>query len=195
MKRPMIAVLIGACICLTGCSQPTPQKAADGAVWDTAWISVGNVIGVSTPDEMTPQENSDALSANGMYYATWSIGESEPYVNADGDNSQIYDAQAYLLLAGYKSPDEANEAAEEWLSMASEQYALETTSTGEYNGQEFTVITYAYTSESNPYEQGASAFGAYGNYAVSVEVSCREGFEGDGLDVLERFLAECHYAA
>ena len=67
MKRSMIAVLIGVCVCLTGCSQPMPQEAADGAVWDTAWISVGNVIGVSTPDEMTPQENSDALSANGMY--------------------------------------------------------------------------------------------------------------------------------
>ena len=41
--------------------------------------------------------------------------------------------------------------------MASSQYAIEGTSAETYNGQEFTVITYTYESDTNPYARGASA--------------------------------------
>lgn len=182
-------------LCLSGCGQAALPKTADGQEWSDDWVTVGNVIGVDTLDGLTAQENSDALTANGMYYATWSIGEAESYVNEDGDDAQIYDAQIYFLLAGYNSTNKAEENMDKWLSMASDQYEVTETVTEIYNGQEFTVISYTYKSEDNPYDHGVSAFGTYGNYAISVELSCQESFDGNALDVLENFLENCHYAA
>ncbi|MCI8538443.1 MAG: hypothetical protein HFF18_07225 [Oscillospiraceae bacterium] len=180
---------------LSGCVRAVPPKAVDGTAWNEDWVTLGNALGVDTPEGLTAQESSDALSAKGMYYATWSIGEAEPHINEDGEDAQLYDAQVYLLAAGYDSTQKAEEAAEEWLAMANEQYAVEETKAETYNGQEFIVITYTYTSESNPYSRGASAFGTYGNYAVSAELSCQEGFEDGALETLENFLDHCHYAA
>lgn len=194
MKRYFSAALAALCLCLAGCSQPVPQRAADGAAWSESWVTVGNVIGVETPDQFTLRENSDAIAARGMYYATWSDGEAEPYTNEDGGEAQIYDAQIYLLLAGYDEAGKAEDAAAEWLDMASGQYAVETSAGETYNGQAFTVITYTYQSETNPYARGASAFGVYRNYAVSVELSCREGYGGSARELLEAFLQSCHYA-
>ena len=182
-------------LCLTGCGAPAPDAAADGTAWDESWVTVGNVIGIETPTGMTFRENSDALSAKGMYYATWSIGEAVPTVNEDGEDAQVYDAQVYLLLAGYDSSAKAESAASEWLDMAYGQYTVDAEAAETCNGQEFTVIIYTYASETNPYAYGASAYGTYGNYAVSVELSCREDFDGNAQEILEDFLEHCHYAA
>ena len=109
--------LLGLCLCmallLTGCGRTAPPKAADGASWSEDWVTLGNVVGVDTPEGLTAQENSDALSAKGMCYATWSIGQAEPHINEDGEDAQLYDAQVYLLTAGYDSTQKAAEAAEE----------------------------------------------------------------------------------
>jgi len=192
MKRFML-VLLALALGLTGCGQ-VPVQAADGAAWSKDWVTVGNVMGVDTPDGMTARENSDTLAASGMYYAAWSIGEAEPYVNEDGDDAEIYDAQTYVLLSGYNAAEKAEENAAEWQSMANERYAVEQTQSLTCNGQEFTVLSYTFDSETNPYARGASAFGVYRNYAISVELSCREGFTGDPLEVLTDFLEHCHYS-
>jgi len=193
MKK-LMPFLLALLLILTGCGQPSPVQAADGTDWNENWVTVGNVVGVDTPEGMTARENSDALSASGMYYATWSIGEAEPYVNENGEDAEIYDAQVYLLLAGYNATEKAEENAAEWQSMAGERYAVERTQSLTCNGQEFTVLTYAFDSETNPYAYGVSAFGVYRNYAVSVELSCREGFTGDPPEVLTDFLEHCHYS-
>ena len=193
MKKSLFTLLAAACVCLAGCAQ-IPAAAADGAAWDDGWITVGGIIGVDTPDGIDHRENNDSLSIKGMYYAAWSIGEPEPYVNEEGDEAQLYDAQIYLLLAGYDAPEKAEESAAEWQSMANERYAVEQTLSTACNGQDFTVVTYAFHSETNPYARGASAFGVYRNYAVSVELSCREGFTGDPLEILSDFLEHCHYS-
>lgn len=197
MKKYIVMLLsMAACVCLAGCFQAAiPEKAADGTAWHEDWVSVGNIVGVDTPAGVDIRENNDALGVKGMYYATWSIGDETPYVNADGDNAAIYDAQFYLLLAGYDSVEKAETALADWQSMAASGYALEDTSEGVYNGQPFTLITYTYSSETNPYQRGASAFGIYRNYAVSVEISCLEGFDGDARSLLTDFLEHCHYAA
>lgn len=182
-------------LCLAGCSQPAPRQAADGAAWDENWVNVGNVIGADTPEGLIPRENNDALATNGMYYATWSIGEAEPFVNEDGDAAQIYDAQLYLLLAGYHAAEKAEDSAAEWLEMASSRYTAGDASTEIYNGQAFTVLACTYNSETNPYAGGVSAFGVYRNYAISVELSCQEGFAGNAQEILADFLENCHYAA
>ncbi len=191
-KLGLIALALA--VFLTGCGQLPPARAADGAAWSDAWVTVGNVVGVDTPEAMTARENADALAASGMYYATWSIGDMEPYVNEDGEDAEVYDAQVYLLLAGFAPAEKAEQKAAEWIAMANDRYAVNETKTVTCNGQEFTVLTYAFTSETNPYAVGASAFGVYRNYALSVELSCREGFTGDPLEVLTDFLNRCHYS-
>lgn len=102
MKK-YVCLLLAVCVCLSGCAALPPRQAADGLARSGDWVTVGGVIGVETPGGLDPLENNDALSANGMYYATWSMGEAVPYTNADGEASELYDAQLYLLLAGYPS--------------------------------------------------------------------------------------------
>ena len=193
MKKSLLVLLLAVCVCLAGCTQ-VPTAAADGTAWSDDWITVGGIVGVDTPAGISPRENSDALAVNGMYYATWSIGEPEPYTNEDGDEAQLYDAQIYLLLAGYNAAEKAEESAAQWQAMANERYAVDQAQSAVCNGQEFSVLTYTFDSETNPYARGASAFGVYGNYAVSVELSCRETFNGDPLEVLTDFLEHCHYS-
>ena len=197
MKKWMALLLAGAlCLGLAGCgAPPPPEKAADGLDWAESWITVGGVVGVDTPEGMDPQENNEALAANGMYYATWSIGEGQPYTNEDGEEAQVYDVQVYLLLGGYKSAEEAQTTLAQWEDMAMLQYAVEQTGSETHNSQDFTIITYSFDSETNPYVRGASAFGSYRNYALSVELICREGYDGDAAQLLSRFLDSCHYAA
>ena len=194
MKR-FVLILLALCLCLTGCGQPVPVQAADGAAWDDNWITVGGIVGVDTPAGIRHQENNDSLSLKGMYYATWSIGEAESYVNEDGDEAQLYDAQIYFLLAGYDEAEKAEESTAEWEAIANEHYAVEQTVPATCGGQDFTMLTYAYVSETNPYARGASAFGVYRNYAINVEVSCREDYTGDPREILTDFLEHCHYSA
>lgn len=195
MKKWMALLLAGAlCLGLTGCGTLPPEKAADGLDWDKNWVTVGNIVGVDTPDGMEPRENNEALAANGMYYATWSMGESQPYTNEDGDEAELYDAQVYLLLGGYKSAKDAESTLSQWKDMANLQYVIDDTSTQTCSGLEFTVITYTFDSGANPYARGASAFGTYRNYAVSVELTCRQDFNGDAAQLLTQFLDRCHYA-
>lgn len=193
MKKRMLCLLL-AVLCLSGCGQPPPARAADGADWDGSWVTVGNVVGVDAPAGLELRENNDALAANGMYYAAWSIGEETPFVNAEGDDAKLYDAQIYLLLAGYGQAEKAEDRAAELLDMAAAQYTVEDTMEAVHNGQRFTIMTYTYHTETNPYQRGASAFGVYRNYAVSVEISCREDFDGDAPAILGDFLDRCHYS-
>lgn len=194
MKK-YVFLLLAVCMCLSGCATLPPRQAADGLAWSGDWVTVGGVIGVETPGGLDPLENNDALSANGMYYATWSMGEAAPYTNADGEASELYDAQLYLLLAGYDAAEKAEDAAAEWLEMASERYEIDGTfSDASFNGQAFEIAAYACASGANPYARGASAFGVYRNYAISVEIQCQEASGVDPRAVLEGFLAGCHYA-
>ncbi len=194
MKKPVI-LFLAAALGLTGCTsgQP-PERAADGSSWEEGWVTVGGVVGVDTPEGMDSRENNEALAANGMYYATWSMGEAEPYINEDGEEAELYDAQIYLLLGRYRSAKEAENTLTQWKDMASLNYAIESTVQEVHNGVDFTVITYTFESETNPYARGASAFGVYGSCAVSVEFACQEGFGEDAAQLLTRFLDHCHYA-
>lgn len=196
MKKAAIILIFGVlCLGLSGCGTALlPEKAADGRDWDKSWVTVGNIVGVDTPDGMEAQENNEALEAQGMAYATWSVGEAVPYTNADGEDAKIYDAQVYLLLSGSKSAELAENTLAQWQEMARQQYIIEETTTRTHNGQEFSVITYSFDSENNPYARGASAYGVYRNYAVSVEFVCRQDFDGDAARLLAQFLDSCHYA-
>lgn len=193
MKKLAVLFLLIA-LALGGCSLPPPAD-AQGESWSEDWVTVGNVVGVDTPEGLMPQENIDTLAVNEIYYATWSIGDSETLQKDEETEATVYDAQVYLLLQGRETVDEAKDDASEWLALAKERYDVKATLSAAYGGQDFTTVIYAYTGEDNPYARGAAAYGVYGNYAISVEVSCRESFSGDVAGILADFLQHCHYAA
>lgn len=193
-RKRILALMAAICIVLSGCTQLPPEKAVDGLRWSESWITIGSVLGVDTPEGLTPRENNEALAANGMFYATWSMGDASAYVNTDGEDATIYDAQIYVLLASADSAEKAEDAMENWLAMAQGQYDISETTTEVCNGQTFTVITYDYISADNPYDGGASAFGRYQNFAISVELSYGSDFTGNALEILLDFLNHCHYS-
>lgn len=59
-KRFWIPLCLLGVLSLTGCGAPPPDTAADGSAWGEGWVTIGNVIGVETPEGMTFRENSDA---------------------------------------------------------------------------------------------------------------------------------------
>lgn len=196
MKRYGKCMLAGAlCLILTGCGGPLPpEQAADGQEWNEDWVTIGQVVGVDTPEALEVCENNEALARYGMYYATWSMGEAVPFVNEDGEDAELYDAQVYLLLKGGKSAEEAENTLRQWQELAQQQYQVEGEETQTHNGQEYSVITFTYGSESNPYSRGVSAYSVYRNYAVNVELACQEDADLSPEELLEQFLDNCHYA-
>ncbi len=197
MKRFWM-LLLGFMVCLglAGCSLPTPppQTAADGTPWSEEWETVGGAIGVETPQAFTLQQNSDTIASNQMAYAAWSMGEGAPFTTKDGEKATLYDAQLYVLLASCENEEKAEQTLAEWRTIGEEMYILASNEQEHYGGQEFTVITYSYSSEENPYTAGASAFCVFKNYAVSVEITCRGEAAGSPKTLLADFLEHCHYA-
>lgn len=195
IKKAAAVLLAGAlCLGLAGCAGSPPERAADGLSWDEDWVTVGGMVGVDTPAGMELRENNEALAVSGMYYATWSMGEAEPYTNEDGDDVALYDAQLYLLVDSYQSAAEAERTLTQWEDMASRQYTVSSSVEETHNGVDFAVIAYTFGSDTNPYARGVSAFGVYQDCAISAEFTCREGFDGDDAQLLAAFLDNCHYA-
>lgn len=197
MKRfGILCLILAVCLGLAGCSMPTPapQTAADGTPWSGEWVTVGGALGVETPEAFTLLQNSDTISANRMAYAVWSMGEGEPYKTSEGEDATLYDAQVYILLARTESAEKAQETLTEWMGIGEEMYVLASNAQESYGGQEFTVITYSYSSEDNPYSAGASAFCTFGDYAVSTEITCRGAAADNAKALLSEFLEHFHYA-
>lgn len=191
MKRAVFLAAI-CCIlaCLTGCGAKTPA-AADGTPWSEDWLTLGQVLGVERPGHGLTLR--DDKAAKNMCYAAWSIGEPQSYVNASGEETDLYDAQLVLLLAASGTADEARTCAEEWLDLAEEHYAIIDTAQQTCNGQEFTVLTY--TLPSGSFTRGVSAFAVFDTWALSAEFACQDTFEENPLEIMEDFLNHCHYAA
>ena len=197
MKRfGVLCLFMAVCLGLAGCSVPTqpPQTAVDGTPWSEDWETVGGAIGVETPEAFTLLQNSDTIAANQMAYAAWSMCEEEPYTTKDDEETTLYDAHLYILLARTESSGKAAETLAEWMGIGEGMYVLESNTQERYGGQDFTVITYSYSSEENPYSAGASAFCTFANYAVSVEITCRGEAADDPKALLVEFLQHLHYA-
>lgn len=175
------------CLMLTSCVEEMgPTKPDDGP------LLVGDFVRVDVPRDIRPMEYNDVLAADGMYYATWSVGEAQPYTNEDGDDAEIFDAQVYLVLSEKTNAENAAGALDEMLEMANSRYQVESTASEDHHGQRYTIITYCYLSETNPYAVGAAAFAVRGDHLINVEVSCQEG-GSDPLALLGDFLEGCYY--
>ncbi|MDE6747611.1 MAG: hypothetical protein K2K21_00905 [Lachnospiraceae bacterium] len=194
-----IFYLIFATVMLTGCSvisSALSEKDTENT-WDTSdYVKIGDVLTVQKSDSrLTLLDNKDALASDGLFYCAWTIGNSEPYENSEGDTVDLYDAQLYLLLGEFVSSQKAQENMNDWLSSAKMNYELIKEDEITCNGQTYTLITYSYIKESNPYARGASAFGVYEGNAVCVELACRDNFTDDPESILTDFLDNCTYSS
>ena len=195
-KRMLIVCALLLCVILSGCRTRYPSAAADGAPWDESWDMLGSVLGVEEPGHgFTLLDNNAILTADDTYLATWASGESTAYVNADGDDTELYEAEIYLLLFGCKDAGNARAAVADWIARESDTYTVTETRTETYNGQAYTVLVYECGSDTNPYSRGVAAFGVFENYAVSAELACLEKYSGDEVAILADFLTGCHYSA
>lgn len=190
MKRIWIFALLAA-LMLTGCSS-AEQDLPPG--WDKNWVLIADYIGVEPLDGFTLNESNDLLSVSGLYYATWTSGDGQDFVNSDGKEAIVYNAQVYVLLEECRSADAAKKAVETWITREKQSYETGDADTKSLGGQDFEVLPLISGSEGNPYTHGTAAFAARDEWAISVELVCADNFEGNSQEILEQFLAGFHYS-
>lgn len=194
MKKAFLLIMICTMLtCLTGCGAKTPTMAADGTPWNKDWVKLGPTVGVEEPGHGLTLR--DEKSAKSMFYTAWSIGEAQSYVNSSGTETNRYNAQLVFLLSAADTAEEAQMDVDDWLALAAENYTITDTSQQTYNGQEFTVLTYEFPSDTSPYARGVSAFATRDTRAISAEFAYQDTFGEDAQEILADFLNHCHYAA
>ena len=194
MKKIVFCMVL--CVILTSliaCGAKGPTVTADGVPWDDNWIMVGLNIGAENPG--TDFTLRDVKGAKKMTFTAWSAGEAQPHTNAQGEEINVYDAQLVVLVVEAGTAEAAQASVDEWLSLAGDTYTVTNTAQQVLGGQEFTVLTYDFSSENSAYARGASAFAVYGGCAVSAEFACQDSYEGNPAEILTGFLENCHYAA
>ncbi len=195
MKLKRIFCLVLIIICLSaGCAEPSiePDTVSED---ESGNLNIGTVLTVTGTDErLKLLENKTALAAEGLYYATWGIGDSEPYENSDGETVDLYEAQLYLLLEESEDQNDAQENTDTWLSAAGTNYDVSSEEEFSANGQSYTLLTYTCKGSDTPYSNGISAFAVSGSSAVCVELTCVESFQGDLSSILTNFLNCCSYS-
>lgn len=193
MKEKLLLLLLSAALTLSlcSCSSPAKKELAPGT---SEYTAIGSRLEIrDIPDSLTMLDNMDALSADGLYYAAWTIGDAVPFENSEGKTVDLYDAQLYLLLGEYEDSGKAEENLDAWLDAGRSNYQITAEEEITCNDLTYTLLTYDCISEDNPYAHGVSAFGVFYDNAVCVELTGREEFSGDLRDILTEFLECCSY--
>ncbi len=185
------------CLCiaflLSGCSSAT-EKNTENTWLDSEYITIGNKLTVEKGNaDLELLDNMDVLTADGLYYAAWTKGNSKPYENSEGKTIDLYDAQLYLLMGEFPDSREAQSNMDKWLDAGKTNYEVLKEEEITCGGQPYTLITYNCVSEDNPYARGVSAFGTNQDLAVCIELTCQEEFDEDLRSILTDFLEHCTY--
>ncbi len=176
---------------LSGCGASPSQPEKKAAAYVPS-LSIGHSLDIQNIDSrLLLVDDNSALAADGLYYASWGIGEASSYENSDGDTVDLYDASLYLLLGESKDQAAAQNNVDTWMAAAKENYEILDEKEAAYNGQPYTILTYRCASEENPYARGASAFGTAGSNALCIELTCQEDFKEDLPSLLTAFLEGC----
>lgn len=196
MRFKLLICIFCLSLFFTGCSQFMPDGEPLEDTWsDSGYVTIGHGLTINNSDNrLTLLENRDTLSAEGLYYATFTIGSSIPFENSDGDTVDLYDAHLYLLLGEYPSSTQALENMSKWLTAAQNNYHVLSEEEITCNGQTYTMLSYDFVeSDNHPYDRGISVFGAVDKKAVCIELTCREIFKEDLRDIIIPFLDNCTY--
>lgn len=195
IRRKMIFLASLVLLLASGCAPFSPQLEKE-TVEDPSHITLGHSLEVHNGNSsLVLVDHNGTLAADGLFYASWGMGEPQSYENSDGETADLYDANLYLLLGESKNHDSAQGNMDTWLAAARENYEVLQEEEFTCNGQDYTLLTYNCISEDNPYDHGISVFGAVGGSAVCMELACRETFEGDLTEILTEFINDCTYIA
>lgn len=157
-------------------------------------VEIGTTLTISRINkDLTLLDNNSALAADGLYYASWGIGNCVPYTNSAGEASDLYDGQLYILAGESRTKESAQKNMNNWLDSAKENYEIISETTIDCAGQEYTLITYNCTGKDNPYDTGVSAFTVCKNTAVCAELTCLEDYPGNPEETLTGFLENFSY--
>lgn len=189
MKKLKFFPVLCIMILLCGCTPFT----TDNSLVQDGQVHIGRSIHIDPPKQLTFCESNDVLAADGLYYATWTDGNSVPYKNSDGDTVDLYDAQLYFLASECPDAKKAEENSNSWLLAAKENYQVYSEKTITCNDHSYTVISYTCTGDTTPYDHGISAFATCGTDAVCIELTCIEGYTEDLEPILTEFLNGCHF--
>lgn len=190
MKKAAIVCILILCLTLSACGAKVPEKTADGEAWGGDWTTIGAFLGVEPMEGWTVQRNEDVLAAEGTFYASWTKGQALSYTNENDDRITTYDAQIHLVVMELDTPEDAEQTAAQWQSLARERYSnMEESTDGS-----FQITTYSFPAGSGPASNGASAKGIRGSRAIRVDVAVLADFPEEAMDVLTDFLEHCHYA-
>ncbi len=196
LHPPLTGCLLLSCVLLSGCSafSRTAGREPDKQSGEAGPVKIGSVLEADAPEQLTLLDNKDTLAADGLYYATWTAGDSVPYENSDGETIDLYDAQLYLLVSESTDAEAAEKDCRVWLASARDNYDIQETEAITCGGQDYTLIIYDCISEDTPYERGVSAFGVCGANTVCAELTCVEDYKGDLTALLKEFLDSCRYS-
>lgn len=196
MKLKCSILILSFVLMLTGCSHffAIAEDPLDDTWSNSGYAKIGHNLTIQNSDNrFTLLQNKDTLSSEGLYYATWTIGDPEPFENSDGDTVDLYDAHLYLLLGEYPSGEKALSNRDQWLTAGKDNYDVLSEEEITCAGQPYTMISYHFANEANPYDRGISVFGACQKNAVCIELTCRENFEEDLKSILIQFLNNCTF--
>ena len=187
MKLYYSLLFICIVLLLTGCS-------FSSLIEDSSHLTIGNSMEINTTDsDLILLDNMDTLATDGLYYASWGIGEKEPYENSEGKTIDLYDAQIYFLLDEYKDEETAQQNMNSWFTDAKANYEVLNEETITCNEQTYSLITYTFKNKNNPFIQGISVFTVSNNSVICIELTSGKNFEEDLKTVLLDFLNKCTY--
>ena len=190
MKRAICVFLLLFALLLTGCG----QREDGHPEWPEDWTRFEDLLAIEAPEGFRPGEYNDALAANAIWYAVWNCGtQPRTITNAEGEEAAVYDAQIFLVLKGFGSEEEASAGLDDWIAREAQSYEVGQLRELSAAGQSYSVRTLLSANAENPYSHGASAFAVRGKLALSAELLCAEGFQGDADAILAQFLNGFHY--
>lgn len=185
--------LICLLLTVTGCSITSPILEKE-PIENTAFLKIGTYFEVNNTNEnLILYDYKDTLASDGLYYASWKLGNAKLYENSDGDTVDLYDAQLYLLLGEFIDAKKAQENQNAWLEKGKSNYEILSEEQIICNGFPYLMITYTFPDKNSPYARGISAFGVYENTAICAELTCQENFTEDLNTILTEFLENCTY--
>lgn len=190
MRKTLVIFLLIGALLLSGCaSEPAPLPSIPG--WQEDWVRMGPLLGIAPLAEFSLDDYEDSQAVKGIYYATWVMGQAK---EDSDDGVKAYDAQIYVMLKQCPSAEEAKTEIDTWSGWEKEAYQTGRAETLTCGNQAFQVLPLEKNLEDNPYSHGIAAFAVRGSWAVSVELLCREDFDGDPQRILNDFLSCFHYS-